>query len=228
MKYQIRGNKLIVVFENEAENELARINIGWNGKSLHGYFAGARENAETLALVLSTMGAKVKAKQIGKEWHVQMTTDSIIAIRHPRWIEAIKAYVEALYKHGVISRRRMRRLLKDIENGPNVVEVAGVKFSVKIDKKKSKPRLLIRYLPRSPEAFDRAVNALKNAGFEEDKDFTAKRPDGDQQGYIHLTKAGLKRLMELGDAGVDWARKAVARLRSIAKSRSDILLEEYV
>jgi len=86
------------------------------------------------------------------------------------------------------------------------------------------------YQPRSANAFDAAVKALKDAGFEEGVHFIAKRPEGGERGYIRLRiPTGLWRLEELRRLGVDWADKALKRLEEIAKARGfSNLLEEYL
>ncbi|MCX8138022.1 PaRep2b protein, partial [Pyrobaculum aerophilum] len=75
-----------------------------------------------------------------------------------------------------------------------------------------------------------AVKALRDAGFVEGVHFTAKKPEGDEPGYIRLRiPTGLWRLVELRRQGVDWADKALRRLEEIAKARGlSELVEEYL
>ncbi|MEM0484378.1 MAG: PaRep2b protein [Pyrobaculum sp.] len=86
------------------------------------------------------------------------------------------------------------------------------------------------YQPRSANAFDAAVKALKDAGFEEGVHFIAKRPEGGERGYIRLRiPTGLWRLEELRRLGVDWADKALKRLEEMARARGlSELVEEYL
>ena len=213
--------KLVVRFKDGKGNELAHINVRWDGKSLRAVFNGAKENAERLALILSALGAKVEARQYGNKRYVELTTNSIAAIRHAEWLEAVRALVEALYKNGVISNEKRDELIREIEAGPNVVEIAGVEMSVTTREKAGRSeRLEINYRPSSTEAFDDAIKALKEAGFEEGLHFTAKRPEKEGRGYIYLKiPAGLWRLEELARQGVKWAERAVRRLEEIAKAR---------
>ncbi|AFA40822.1 PaRep2b protein [Pyrobaculum oguniense TE7] len=222
--------KLVVRFKDGKGNELTHINVGWDGESLRAVFNGAKEKAERLASILSALGGVVEARQYGNKWRVELTTDSIAAIRRAEWLEAVKALVEALYKNGVISSAKRDELIKEIKAGPNVVEVAGVEMSV-VEKKASGSKWLeITYWPTSAEAFEVAVNALRGAGFVEGVHFTAKRPEEGKKGYIYLKiPAGLWKLEELARRGVKWAVKAVSRLEEIAKARGFYdLLEEHL
>ncbi|MGK0549181.1 MAG: PaRep2b protein [Pyrobaculum sp.] len=222
--------KLVVRFKDGKSNELAHINVGWDGKSLRAVFGGARENAERLASILSALGAEVEARQYGNKRYVELTTNSIAAIRRPEWLEAVKAFVEALYKNGVIDGGKREYLLRELAAGPNVVEVAGVEMSVAAEKVDKSERLVIKYHPSSAEAFDAAVKALEEAEFVEGVHFTAKRPEKEEKGYIRLkVPAGLWKLEELRRQGVKWAVKAVSRLEEIAKARGFYdLLDEYL
>ncbi|MEM1636383.1 PaRep2b protein [Pyrobaculum sp.] len=225
--------KLVVYFKDRAGRELAHINMGWDVDKLRAVFKGARENAERLATILSALGAEAEAKQYGKRWYVQLTTDSITAIRRPEWLEAVKALVEELHKRGVISDEKRDELIKKIEAGPNVVKVAGVEMSVVEREKAGSKWLDIAYKPTSVDAFEDAVKALKGAKFVEGVHFTAKRPEKGEQGDANLKKhekdergyirlkipAGLWKLEELARQGVGWAEKAVSRLEEIAKER---------
>ncbi|MEM4493242.1 MAG: PaRep2b protein, partial [Pyrobaculum sp.] len=230
--------KLVVRFKDEEGNELAHINVWWTGESLRAEFNGAKEKAERLASILSALGAEVKARQYGNEWYVQLYTDSITAIRRVEWIEAVKTLVEELHRRGVISNEKKDELIKEIEAGPNAVEIAGVEMSVAAAEKSGSKQLVIAYRPGSTEAFETAVKALKEAGFEEGVHFTAKKPEKVKQcerkivkpGYIRLNvPAGLWRLEELARQGVKWAEKAVSRLKEIAKARGFLdLLDEHL
>ncbi|RFA95761.1 PaRep2b protein [Pyrobaculum aerophilum] len=219
-----------VRFRDDRGNEIAHINIRWNRYAFYAYFNGAKEKAERLASILSALGANAEAKEHGGSWYVQLTTDSITAIRRAEWLEAVKALVEELHRRGVIDEEQKGRLLTEISAGPNVVEIAGVEMSVgRVTVGKSKV-LIIRYQPTFPTAFDAAVKALRDAGFEEGVHFTAKRPEGDEPGYIRLkVPAVLWRLVELSRQGADWADKALKRLEEIAKARGlPELVEEYL
>ena len=222
--------KLVVRFKDGEGNELAHINVWWTGESLRAEFNGAREKAERLASILSALGAEVEAKEHGNEWYVQLYTDSITAICRVEWIEAVKALVEALHQRGVISKEKKEELIKEIEASPNVVEVAGVEMRVAAAEKSGSKQLVIAYRPGSTEAFETAVKALKEAGFELGVHFTAKRPEKGEQGFIRLkVPAGLWRLEELARQGVKWAEKAVSRLEEIAKARGFLdLLDEHL
>ena len=223
-----------VRFKDEAGREIAHINVGWTGESLLAYFGGAREKAERLAAILNALGAEVEAREYGGDWYVKLYTDSIAAIRRPEWLNAVRALVEELYKNGRITKEQRDRLIREIEAGPNAVEVAGVEMNVRLEEEKSKSgrskTLKIIYLSLSPEAFKAAVNALKAAGFEEGVHFTAKAPEGGEKGYIRLrVPAGLWKLEELRQQGVGWAKKALDRLEDIARARGFYdVLEEYL
>ena len=234
IEHKLIGDGVVVWFKDERGNEIAYINIGWDGRSLRAKFEGAKENAEQLAAILNALGAEAVARKYGGKWYVVLTTDSITAIRRPEWLEAVKSLVEALYERGVIGEGKRRELLKELEAGPNVVEVAGVELSVELKEEATKAGkskwLEVLYQPSSPEAFEAAVDALKAAGFEEDVHFTAKRPEKNERGYVRLKlPAGLWELVRLSRAGVDWAKKTVDRLKEIARERgfSD-LLERYL
>ena len=222
--------RLLVRFKDWEGNEVAHINVRWDGKSLRAVFNGARESAERLAFILSALGAEVEAKQYGNKWYVELTTNSITAIRRAEWLEAVKALVEELHRRGVIGDEKKEELIKEIEAGPNVVEVAGVEMSVTTAERANSKWLLIRYKPTSANAFEDAVNALGEAGFVEGVHFTAKKPEKGEQGYISLKiPAGLWRLEELARQGVKWAEKAVRRLEEIARARGFYdLLDEYI
>ncbi|MEM0484029.1 MAG: PaRep2b protein, partial [Pyrobaculum sp.] len=219
-----------VRFKDEKGNEVAHINIRWDGESLHAVFNGVREKAERLASILNALGAEAEAKEYGGKWRVVLYTDSITAIRRAEWLEAIKALVEELYKRRVIDDEQKERLLTEINTGSNTVEIAGVEISVWQKIRGKSKALEIMYQPRSANAFDAAANALRDAGFVEGVHFTAKRPEGGEKGYIRLKlPAGLWRLVELSRQGVDWADKALRRLEEIAKARGFYdLLEEYL
>ena len=234
IEHIIRGDKATVYFRDEAGNEIAHINIRWNGRSLLAYFNGARKTAERLTAVLNALGASAEAREDGARQSVKLYTDSITAIRHPDWLNAVRALVEELYKNGKIDEKQRDKLLREIEAGPNVVEVAGVELGVRLDVEiesgKSKKKLVIKYNQSSPDAHEAAVKALKAAGFEEGIHFTAKRPEGGQQGYVRLKMpAGLWKLEELERQGVEWAKKALKRLGEIARARGFYdLLEEHL
>ena len=212
--------KLVVRFKDEKGNELAPVNVRWDSTSQRADFKGARENAERLASILNALGAEAEARQYGKYWYIDLYTDSITAIRRPEWIEAVRDLVEELHKRGVISDEKREELIKEIEAGPNVVEVAGVEMSVVEKGKAGSKTLEIKYQPKSAEAFEDAVKALEEAEFVEGVHFTAKRPEGGKKGYIRLkVPTGLWKLEELRRQGVKWAEKAVSRLEEIAKAR---------
>ncbi|MEM4438942.1 MAG: PaRep2b protein [Pyrobaculum sp.] len=219
-----------VRFKDDRGSEVAHINIRWDQKKLHAYFRGVREKAERLASILNALGASVEAKERGGYWHVDLTTDSITAIRRKEWLEAVKALVEELHKRGIVNEERRDWLLADINAGPNVVEIAGVELSVWEKTGDKSRKLIVMYQPRSANAFDAAVKALKDAGFEEGVHIIAKRPEGGEKGYIRLRiPTGLWRLVELSRQGVDWADKALRRLEEMVRARgfSD-LLEEHL
>ena len=234
IEYGLFGNSAVVFFKDDKGEELARINIWWTGEKLHAKFKGARERAERLAAILNALGADVEAKESSGKWYVELTTGSIAAIRRSEWLNAVRALVEELYKSGRITKEQKERLLREIEAGPNVVEVSGVEMSVNLQEKAVKTgiskSLMVSYEPRSPDAFDAAVKALREAGFEEGVHFTAKAPEGGEKGYIRLrVPAGLWKLEELRQQGVEWAKKALDRLEDIARARSFYdLLEEYL
>ncbi len=219
-----------VRFKDDRGNEIAHINIRWEGESLRAEFTGAKEKAERLASILNALGASVEAKELGGEWRVQLTTGHITAIRRVEWLEAVKALVEELHRRGMVNERQRDRLLTEINAGPNVVEIANVELSVRAPTTNKFKRLEIVYQPRSAKAFDAAVNALRDAGFVEGVHFTAKKPEGGKLGHVYIKlPAGLWRLVELRRQGVDWADKALRRLEEIAKARGFYdLLEEYL
>ncbi|MEM0484240.1 MAG: PaRep2b protein [Pyrobaculum sp.] len=119
-----------VRFKDERGNEIAHINIRWDGESLRAVFNGAREKAERLASILNALGASVEAKELDGGWRVDLYTDSITAIRRKEWLEAVRTLVEELHKRGIVNEEQRDRLLADINAGPNVVEIAGVELSV--------------------------------------------------------------------------------------------------
>ncbi|RFA93304.1 PaRep2b protein [Pyrobaculum aerophilum] len=219
-----------VRFRDDRGSEVAHINIRWDQNKLHAHFAGVREKAERLASILSALGAGAEVREYGKYWRIRLTTDSITAIRRAEWLEAVRALVEELHRRGVINEEQKGRLLTEINAGPNVVEIAGVEMSVRQEAAGKFKRLEIMYQPRSANAFDAAVKALRDTGFEEGVHIITKRPEGGEKGYIRLKlPAGLWRLVELSRQGVDWADKALRRLEEIAKARGFYdLLEEYL
>ncbi|MEM0463255.1 PaRep2b protein [Pyrobaculum sp.] len=101
----------------------------WRATKLKNY-----KVAERLASILSALGAEAEAKNYGKDWRVQLYTDSITAIRRPEWLEAVKALVEELQRCGVIDGGKSEYLLRELAAGPNVVEIAGVEMSVLVKK----------------------------------------------------------------------------------------------
>ncbi|MEM0276145.1 PaRep2b protein [Pyrobaculum sp.] len=223
-----------VLFKDEAGREIAHINIRWAGEKLRAYFNGTKEKAERLASILSALGVDVETRKYGRERSVLLTTDSIMTIRRHEWLGAVRALVEELYRSGKIAKEQRDRLLKKIETGSNVVEIAGVEMSVRLEEGEIKSgiskKLLVIYKPRSEEAFRAAVAALRAAGFEEGVHFTTKRPEGGEKGFIRLKMpAGLWKLEELRRRGVNWAKKAVDRLEEIARARGFYdLLEKYL
>ena len=234
IEHVVRRDKATVYFKNENGSEIAHINIGWDGHSLLAKFKGARERAERLAAILNALGADVEVREDVSMWSVRLYTDAITAIRRPEWLEAVRALVKELYKNRKITKEQRDRLLGKIAAGPNVVEIACVGMSITLDEKEVKTSkyrsLKIIYQPSSPEAFDAAVKALKEAGFEDGIHFTAKRPEGEERGYIHLrTQAGLWKLVELSRKDVMWAKRALDKLEEIARARGFYdLLEEYL
>ncbi|MEM0484879.1 MAG: PaRep2b protein [Pyrobaculum sp.] len=219
-----------VMFKDEKGNEIAHINIWWDGKALYAKFSGARERAERLASILNALGAEAEVRKYGGMWYVLLTTDSITAIRRGEWLNAVRTLVEELYRRGVIDGEKREKLLREINAGPNVVEVAGVELSVNLKEAGKYKWLDILYQPRSAESFNATVKALKDAGFEEGVHFTTRKPEGSERGHIRLKlPAGLWRLEELRRQGVGWAEKALRRLEEIGRARgfSD-LLEEYL
>ncbi|WP_333638975.1 PaRep2b protein [Pyrobaculum aerophilum] len=219
-----------VRFKDGRENEIAHINIRWDGESLRAVFNGAKEKAERLASILNALGASVEAKELDGGWRVDLTTDSITAIRRKEWLEAVRALVEELHKRGIINEEQRDRLLKEIIAGPNTIEIAGVELNVRQESVGKSKRLIIMYHPSSFTTFNTAVKALRDAGFVEGVHFTAKKPEGGVQGYVYIKlPAGLWRLEELRRQGVDWADKALRRLKEIAKARGfSEILEEYL
>ncbi|MEM4792843.1 MAG: PaRep2b protein [Pyrobaculum sp.] len=154
ISYVLRGEKLTVYFNDEKGNELAHINVGWDGKSLCANFHGTKEKAERLASVLSALGAKAEAKRYGKYWYVVLSTDSITAIRRPEWLEAVKALVEALHKRGIINSEKRKYLLRELAADPNVIEIAGAEMGVTARRVGDSKWLVIKYQPKSANAFD--------------------------------------------------------------------------
>ncbi|AAL63574.1 paREP2b [Pyrobaculum aerophilum str. IM2] len=219
-----------VRFKDERENEIAHINIRWYHNKLHAFFNGAKEKAERLASILNALGANAEAKEYDGGWRVDLTTDSITAIRRAEWLEAVRALVEELHKRGIVNEEQRDRLLKEIIAGPNTIEIAGVELNVRQESVGKSKTLEVMYKPRSPTAFNAAVKALRDAGFVEGVHFTAKKPEGGVQGYVYIKlPAGLWRLEELRRQGVDWADKALRRLEEIAKARGfSEILEEYL
>ncbi|HII46452.1 PaRep2b protein, partial [Pyrobaculum aerophilum] len=211
-------------------NEIAHINIRWYHNKLHAFFNGAKEKAERLASILNALGANAEAKEYDGGWRVDLTTDSITAIRRAEWLEAVRALVEELHKRGIVNEEQRDRLLKEIIAGPNTIEIAGVELNVRQESVGKSKTLEVMYKPRSPTAFNAAVKALRDAGFVEGVHFTAKKPEGGVQGYVYIKlPAGLWRLEELRRQGVDWADKALRRLEEIAKARGfSEILEEYL
>ncbi|MCY0890434.1 MULTISPECIES: PaRep2b protein [Pyrobaculum] len=234
IEHVIRGAKATVYFKDVAGNEIAHINISWDGKSLHAAFGGARKKAERLVAILNALGADVEAREHGGTWYVQLYTGSITAIRCPELLEAVSALAGELYKSKKIAKEQRGRLLREIEAGPNVVEVAGVELNVNLKEEEIKSgaskRLMIIYEPTSPEAFDAAVKALKEAGFVEGVHFTAKKPEKEERGFISLkVPSGLWKLEELRRQGVKLAERAVSRLEEMAKARGFYdLVEEHL
>ena len=235
IEHVVRGDKAVVYFKDEKGDELAHINIGLRRDGvLHAYFKGAKESAERLAAILDALGADAEAREYGGKWRVELHTDSITAIRRPEWLEAVRELAEKLHEAQKITAEQKERLMREIEAGPNAVEVAGVELSVELVERKEKTgksrALMILYRPRSASAFDQAVKALKAAGFEEGLHFTAKKPDGGKQGHIYLKiPAGLWKLEELRRQGVGWAKKALDGLEEIARGRGFYdILDEYL
>ncbi|RFA97739.1 hypothetical protein CGL51_02145 [Pyrobaculum aerophilum] len=219
-----------VKFKDDGENEIAHVNIRWHQKELHAYFNGAKEKAKRLASILNALGVETESKKYYKEWYVILSTDSIIAIRRKEWLDAVRALVEELHNRGVINEEQRNKLLADINAGPSIVEIAGVKLSVWEEITDKYKRLVIKYEPRSAKAFDAAVKILKDVGLEEGVHFTAKRPEKGKIGYIYIKMpTGLWRLEELRRHGADWADKTLRRLEEVAKARGfHHLLEEYL
>ena len=221
--------KLVVYFRDEDGRELAHIDVKWNGRNLYATFIGSKEKAKRLISILNVLGVDAEARKYDEKWYVELTSN-LTTIQHPKWLEAMKALVKALHRYGVIDDKRRDELLKKIATtGPDVVEVAGIKLNVTIRTNNSS-KLVILYRSKSPEAFDYAVKALKDAGFEEGLHFTARRPEGGRRGYVYLRiPASLWRLEELRRQGVEWAGKAIDRLEEIARERGSLdILEQYL
>ncbi|AAL63568.1 paREP2b [Pyrobaculum aerophilum str. IM2] len=230
IEHILRGDKVTVVFKDERGDEIAHINIRWDGESLHANFEGMRKRAEQLVSILSAMGAKVKVKEYSGKWRIELTTDSITAIRRKEWLDAVRTLIEELHNKDIINKRQRERLLNEISAGPNVVEIAGVELSVMEIRTEKRRGLIIIYHPRSANTFDTAMKTLRRAGFVEGVHFTAKRPQGGKYGHVYIKiPAGLWKLEELKRQGVEWAKRALKRLEEIAKARGFYdLLEGYL
>ncbi|WP_258870176.1 PaRep2b protein [Pyrobaculum aerophilum] len=98
--------------------------------------------------------------------------------------------------------------------------MASVELSVKEATDKSK-QLVITYQPKSAEAFDAAVKALRGAGFEEEVHLTAKMPEGSERGRAYIPRCRpASGVWKSRRQGVDWAKKALRSLEEIAKARA--------
>nr|WP_258871822.1 PaRep2b protein [Pyrobaculum aerophilum] len=80
---------------------MAHMNMYWTG-GVRAQFAGSRKEAERLASIIRALGGEVKTKQKRTGWVVQLNTDGITAIRHDKWLNAVRGFVEELYKNGEI------------------------------------------------------------------------------------------------------------------------------
>jgi len=205
-----------LLFWEDSWREFARIYIKWCRNKLCAYFRGAKEKAKRAASVLSALGATVIVKKYDGEWRVALKADSITAVRRTEWLDAVRALVEELHRRGIISGRQRRRLLREIDAGPNVVEMAGVEFTVRTKGR----QIIIKRESLLAEVINSTVETLKSAGLEEGAHFIAKRPDGSSLGYVYISvPTGLWQLEELRRQGIDWADRALKRLEEIAKAR---------
>ena len=157
--------------------EVAYIIMYWTGKVLHARFIGSRENAERLASIIRALGGEAEAKYIkGAGWTIQLTTNSITAIRHDGWLNAVKDFVKELYGKGLISEDRYKQLVREITTGPNTVKFAGVEFSVNYNDTRN--AIDVEYQPSSEASKNAAVNAIKARGLVEGVHFTVTERGG--------------------------------------------------
>lgn len=185
--------------------------------------------AERLASILNALGLKAEAKKRSNAWFIELATGSIVAIRRREWVEALRAYVEELYRHKVIDEKKRERLLKEIERGPKKVEIAGVEFNVRAKKSRGSRYLEIVCEPVSDHTFYDSVDKLKKAGFIEGIHFTVMKPEGGASGRIYLKPEALRLLSKQAEKGDLEAKRAIEDLRRVAKAWNfEDLLERYI
>ncbi|RFB00155.1 hypothetical protein CGL52_02025 [Pyrobaculum aerophilum] len=151
--------------------EVAYINMYWTGMALQATFGGSRENAERLASIIRALGGKAEIKQEGARWVVDLYTDGITAIRHDGWLKAVRSFVDELYDRGRIGEERYKKLVRDIEAGPNTVKFAGAEFSVYYKGSK----IMVKYQPTSETSKNAAVSTLRAKGLREGEHFTVTK-----------------------------------------------------
>jgi hypothetical protein len=188
-----------VLFRDRAGAEVGRITLYWLQGKLYAKFKGSREAAERLASAIKSLGGEAEARQYGGRWYVVMTTNQILEIKDRGWVEAVRGFVEGLYRGGIIDEAKYRSLLERLEEGGAAPELAGVRFGVGLDRSRG---LAVVHKPKSGARFAEAVRRLREYGLEEGLHFTAGRaPSG--RYYVRLTRLGLAEVARragLGDA----------------------------
>ena len=159
--------KAVIRFKLGGE-EAAHITVYWTGKTLQVIFVGSREKTEHLASILRALGGDAKVKRVSEGWETWLNTDGITAIRHDKWLNAVRGFVDELYGKGLISEDRYKQLVRDIEAGPNVVKFAELEFSAYYTNKS----ILVEYKSTSDASKNAAVNALRARGLKEGVHFT--------------------------------------------------------
>uniref|UniRef100_UPI002FD89F58 PaRep2b protein n=1 Tax=Pyrobaculum aerophilum TaxID=13773 RepID=UPI002FD89F58 len=165
--------KTVIRFKLDGE-VVVYIVMYWTGDALLAQFGGSREKAERLASIIKSLGGKAEVRRTGKGWRTWLTTDSIIAIRHDGWLNAVKDFVDELYGKGLISEDRYKQLVREITAGPNTVKFAGVEFSVNY----RSGTIDVEYQPSSEASKNAAVNALMARGLKEGVHFTVTERGG--------------------------------------------------
>lgn len=215
VKWRIEGAVLRIYFY-EGGVEAARLSVrlykGPRGKALVGRYNGSRRKAEALASILRSWGAGVAARRSGGDWYVALSTRQLLAVDHPEFKKALAEYVKRLEEAGLIGGRQAGRWLDRLSRGPNVVEIAGLKFVLYRG-----DGVELRWHTTKPERFEAAVKALEGVGLAEGVHFYANRPQGGKAGVIRIAiPDGLKAIAEEAERGNRAAKAALDQLRDVA------------
>jgi hypothetical protein len=150
-----------------------------------------RSRVELAARLLRLAGVSAEVRREGgrDKWYVEAFTDKLAAGRE-ELRKALAEIVEAARKS--VGEEKAKRWLKKLKRGVTLME-GWPKYKVGL----VEGALVVKFGSTNPDSIEQEVQRLEKMGLKRDVHFTVKMPDGGEEGYVYIRKAGLVRLARL-------------------------------